>query len=351
MLAKKLKFYKNGYLNYVAFDANITQFLKIIWPNIKYEKYKEELTMIKSLYSGVSGMKGFQTKLDVIGNNIANVNTVGFKKERVVFQDILSVTLNGAAAPNGNKGGINPIQVGLGSKIASIDTIHTPGSPMTTNVGTDLAIDGDAFFVVNGNSGESYLTKAGNFTLDANGNLVTANGLFVTGVVETATTPSTVKDVKIQITADQVNLGSNNTPKKFTSYSIDSNGYINVVREDDRSGRLAMDSTGKYYMNESLTANQHENISLATMVVPNPAGLAKVGSTLFVETMNSGIANNSRIEDNAGGQINAGFLEMSNVDLTEEFTEMIIAQRGFQANSRTITTSDSILEEIVNLKR
>jgi flagellar hook protein FlgE len=309
--------------------------------------------MIKSLYSGVSGMKGFQTKLDVIGNNIANVNTVGFKKNRVVFQDILNVNLNGAAAPNGNKGGINPIQVGLGSKIAAIDTVHTPGSPMTTGIGTDLAIDGDAFFVVSGdlNGGENYLTRAGNFTLDANGNLVTANGLFVTGVVESAATPSTARAVKIQITADQVNLNTDNTPKRFTSYSIDANGYINVVREDDRSGRLAMDSTGRYYMNESLTVNQHENISLATMVVPNPAGLEKLGNSLFEETMNSGVANYSRIEDNAGGQISAGVLEMSNVDLTEEFTEMIVAQRGFQANSRIITTSDSILEEVVNLKR
>ena len=105
--------------------------------------------MLKSLYSGVSGMKGFQTKLDVIGNNVANANTVGYKKSRVMFQDILSQNVTGATAPTDTPtGGVNPKQIGLGVKTGSIDVIHTPGSPMTTNVGTDLAIDGDAFFVV-----------------------------------------------------------------------------------------------------------------------------------------------------------------------------------------------------------
>lgn len=301
--------------------------------------------MLKSLYSGVSGMKGFQTKLDIIGNNVANVNTVGFKKSRVVFQDIISQNLSGATAPTGQLGGINPKQVGLGTKIASIDTIHTPGSPMTTNVGTDLAVDGDAFFIVSRdpNGSESYLTKAGNFNRDANGTLVNANGYFVSGAVKDQT--GVVQQVPIKIATDE------KTGQKFTSYSIDANGYINVVREDGKSGSLAKDlTTGEYYLNDG-TANQNEEISLATTVVNNPGGLRKVGNTLFQETSNSGLANVERIEDNKGGQIISGVLEMSNVDLTEEFTEMIIAQRGFQANARTITTSDSILEELINLKR
>ncbi len=296
--------------------------------------------MLKSLYSGISGMKGFQTKLDVIGNNVANVNTVGFKKSRVVFQDIISQNIAGATAPTNQRGGVNPKQIGLGTKISSIDTIHTPGSPMTTGVGTDLAIDGDAFFIVSPEStpgSPSYLTKAGNFTRDSNGDLVNANGFYVMGVNATGV------PTKINITADAV------TGKKFTSYSIDSNGYINVVNEDGISGKLAIDGTGKYYLNNN-PANG-EDISLATAVVSNPGGLKKVGNTMFEATGNSGAANISRIEDNNGGQINSGVLEMSNVDLTEEFTEMIVAQRGFQANARTITTSDSILEEVVNLKR
>lgn len=298
--------------------------------------------MLNSLYSGVSGMKGFQTKLDVIGNNIANVNTVGFKKGRVTFQDIMSKNIGGASAPTTNRGGVNPKQVGLGSKIGTIDTIQTPGSPMTTNVGTDLAIDGEAYFVVdNGTgSGGSYLTKAGNFSLDANGNLVTASG----NTVQALPKDSSGNYQKINITNDE-----NNNNKKFTSFNIDSNGYINVVDEDGNSGKLAVDSSGKYYLDN--TNQSPEDISIATAVVANPEGLKKVGNTLFEATPNSGQPNIDRIENNKGGQIDTGVLEMSNVDLTEEFTEMIVAQRGFQANARTITTSDSILEEIVNLKR
>lgn len=330
--------------------------------------------MLKSLYSGISGMKGFQTKLDVIGNNIANVNTVGFKKDRVVFQDILSVNLTDATSPVGRRGGSNAQQVGLGSKIGSIDTVHTAGSPMTTNIGSDLAIDGDAYFVVSTEStgGENFLTKAGNFTIDGNGNLVNVNGFFVSGVAvqksTIANTPDTTRQITINVSVDQTsnrdangNVIKNGTldtePLKFTSYSIDGNGYINVVREDGKIGKLAMvmdplnQNYGRYYVNDSDTLKLNENISIATSVVQNPGGLKKVGNTLFEESANSGIADFGRIVDNKGGKINSGLLEMSNVDLTEEFTEMIVAQRGFQANSRTITTSDSILEEVVNLKR
>ncbi|WML31566.1 flagellar hook-basal body complex protein [Neobacillus sp. OS1-32] len=297
--------------------------------------------MLKSLYSGVSGMKGFQTKLDVIGNNVANVNTVGFKKGRVVFQDLLNQTLSGGTTANNQRGGINPQQVGLGSKIATIDTIHTPGSPMTTNVGTDLAIDGDAFFVVSpdGDDTNKFLTKAGNFTLDGQGRLVDSNGNFVLGVANGVAMP-------IKIATDEV------AGKKFTSYSIDSDGYINVVDKDGKIGKLAYDGS-KYFLNNPNQAGYDEtkNLSIATSVVQNPAGLKKVGNSLFEVTGNAGTNDFGRIKDNAGGEIYSGVLEMSNVDLTEEFTEMIIAQRGFQANARTITTSDSILEEIVNLKR
>ncbi|CAH2712930.1 Flagellar basal-body rod protein FlgG [Neobacillus rhizosphaerae] len=312
--------------------------------------------MLKSLYSGISGMKGFQTKLDVIGNNVANVNTVGFKKGRVIFQDIINQNIAGATAPTTQSGGVNPKQIGLGSKISSIDTIHTPGSPMTTNVGTDLAIDGDAFFVVTpddpNKNGASYLTKAGNFTRDANGNLVNSNGYFVSGVYGTA---SPKDKVAINITDYTVPDPADPTKTitlKFTSYSIDSEGYINVKDEAGNSGKLAFDGTN-YYLNSD-PAKPNDNISLATAVVSNPGGLEKVGNTMFVVTGNAeagGKLTIDRIQNNSGGTIISGILEMSNVDLTEEFTEMIVAQRGFQANARTITTSDSILEEVVNLKR
>lgn len=296
--------------------------------------------MLKSLYSGVSGMKGFQTKLDVIGNNISNVNTVGFKKGRVMFQDLISQNIAGVTAPTGQHGGVNPKQIGLGTGVASIDTVFTPGSPMTTNVGSDLAIDGDAFFVVKpdpkGNA--FYLTKAGNFTRDAKGMLVNSNGYSVAGV------DGANNQVPIVIDKDDhANL-------KFTSYSIDSNGYINVVREDGTSGKLAKDATG-YYLYDGANGNPNDVISLATSVVNNPGGLMKVGNSMYSATGNSGPANLDRIENNKGGQMISGVLEMSNVDLTDEFTEMIVAQRGFQANAKTITTSDTILQEIMDLKR
>jgi len=297
--------------------------------------------MLKSLYSGVSGMKGFQTKLDVIGNNIANVSTVGFKKSRVMFQDIINQNMSGATAPTTQLGGINPKQVGLGTKVGSIDTLHTPGSPMTTNVGSDLAIDGDAYFVVSG-GGVDYLTRAGNFSRDANGSLVNSNGYFVQGITEDNT--GAVQQVPIKILKDDV------TGNQFTSYSIDQFGHINVVDDQGNSGELAVNAAGDYYLNDGST-NTNEIISIATAVVPNPGGLNKVGDTMFTVNGNSGTADIDRIEKNSGGQIDAGVLEMSNVDLTEEFTEMIVAQRGFQANARTITTSDSILQEVVDLKR
>lgn len=317
--------------------------------------------MLKSLYSGVSGMKGFQTKLDVIGNNIANVNTVGFKKSRVMFQDIINQNISGATSPTAQSGGINARQIGLGTKIASIDTVHTPGSPMSTNVGTDLAVEGDAYFVVSDQNGSNYLTKAGNFTLDARGNFVNSNGNLVQGITTNAA--GTVKNnVPINVSNDQA------TGLKFTSFSIDSNGYINVVDSNGNSGKLAHDSgSGQYYLSNQALAGTpasagppattyhtyapNDEISLATAVVANPGGLKKVGNTMFEATGNSGAATPDRIQNNSGGQINAGILEMSNVDLTEEFTEMIIAQRGFQANARTITTSDSILQEVIDLKR
>jgi fagellar hook-basal body proteins len=270
--------------------------------------------MLRSMYSGVSGMRGFQTKLDVIGNNIANVNTVGFKAGRVMFQDILSQTVAGVTAPEeGERGGVNAKQIGLGVAIGSIDTVHTAGSAMTTNQPTDLRIDGDGFFVVAaGEDAEQLLTRAGNFVLDANRQLVTADGMFV--------------------------LGMDGAPiildEAITGFTIGQDGMILGVTADGQ-----------------VEAGQ---IGLAKVV--NPGGLEKVGGNLYRMTVNANpdgefelLAPND--PEFGTGAIIAGQLEMSNVDLTAEFTEMIVAQRGFQANSRIITTSDEILQEVVNLKR
>ncbi|WP_342429531.1 flagellar basal-body rod protein FlgF [Neobacillus sp. FSL H8-0543] len=266
--------------------------------------------MLRSLNSGVSGLRGFQTKLDVIGNNIANVNTVGFKKGRVVFEDIFSQTVKAATGPTGNSGGTNSIQVGLGTRVGSIDTLHTPGSPTTTNIGTDLYIDGDGFFVVQNPAGKQFLTRAGNFRVDSSNQLVNQNGMFV---LDSTGTPITISD-------------------QFISFAIDANGSIIGVNPDGTTV-----DTGT---------------RIGTVAVDNPSGLNKAGGSLYSLTPNADSRLMTTLLTNGSStQIISGTLEMSNVDLSEELTEMITAQRGFQANAKIITVSDSILEELVNLKR
>ncbi|MED0669325.1 flagellar basal body rod protein FlgG [Aneurinibacillus aneurinilyticus] len=273
--------------------------------------------MLRSMYSGIGGLRGFQTKLDVIGNNIANVNTTGFKKSRVMFQDIFSQTMaGGSAGTNGTgtttgTGGTNPKQVGLGSTIAAIDTIHKGGNLQMTNKSSDVGIEGNGYFIVKDASGESFLTRDGNFHFDNEGNLVTANGMFV---LDNSTSGN-----KITI------------PTDYKEYSIGVDGKITYTKKDGTQA----------------TAGP---IGLA--MVANPDGLEKAGMNTY--KYNSPAAGTPKVgtpKSDSYGILRSSMLEMSNVDLSEEFTEMIVAQRGFQANSRIITTSDSILEELVNLKR
>ncbi len=258
-------------------------------------------------------MKGFQTKLDVIGNNIANVNTIGYKKSTINFQDLLSQNLSNS--------GVNPMQVGLGSQVSSMNVIHTPGSAMSTGVGTDLAIMGDGFFMVSEKNvdendgpvpatGTKFLTRAGNFVADKDGYLVSSQGLRVLD--------ETGKFIQIDSAT-------------YASFTIDREGKV----------------IGKY---PDGTENPNPLHTIGIANPQNPAGLLKYGGSLYELTEASGPLNQGTAAD-AASLVSAGMLEMSNVDLTEEFTEMIVAQRGFQANSRTLSTSDEILQEIVNLKR
>lgn len=258
-------------------------------------------------------MKNFQTKLDVIGNNIANVNTTGYKKSTVSFQDLMSQTTSGAQGATAARGGVNAIQVGLGSKLGSVNNIHTQGFQQTTNNPLDLAIEGDGMFVVAsepGNTAVSY-TRAGNFFLDDAGFIVNSQGLYLMGG-----TAAPLNRISIPLTAQ--------------SFSIETNGTVNYIDAN----------------NNTQTAGQ---IALATF--SNPSGLLKDGGNLYLESPNSGGATIVVPEADGAASIISGSLEMSNVDLSEEFTEMITAQRGFQANTRIITTSDEILQELVNLKR
>ncbi len=265
--------------------------------------------MLRSMYAGISGMKGFQTKLDVIGNNIANVNTVGFKKGRVTFQDMMSQTTRGAqGAVQGGRGGMNPMQVGLGSKLGSIDNIHTDGFTQSTGSPLDFAIEGNGMFAVTDGT-STYYTRAGNFYFDDDGNIVNPDGYYLVDV-----------DGNSPI----------NIPKDAQSFSITENGTVNYVNAEG----------------EPVEAGQ---IGLANF--SNPAGLTKIGNNLFLNSDNAGLAGIVAPDQGGMGKIISSALEMSNVDLSEEFTEMIVSQRGFQANTRIITTSDEILQELVNLKR
>lgn len=391
--------------------------------------------MLRSMYSGISGLKNFQTKLDVIGNNIANVNTYGFKKGRVTFKDTMNQTIAGASAATANRGGKNPTQVGLGATLASIDTIHTQSSLQTTGRSLDLAIDGDGYFIVRqGNA--NYYTRAGNFYLDNFGTLVNSDGLKVqaydqNGVLgdvvvnvnavlpaiattnidisenlSSQATVGTIYDQQIEVidengNAHRVDVTFTKTSATMWELTMSGDPEVVIELEFDANGQL-IDPAGTQditltpqvgtAMNITLNFNglTHNPGSSSAILVPdgnvegmlesfnigaqgeingiysnglvrqigtlaiakfsNPSGLSKAGNNLFQESINSGTANIG-MPGEGRGVIASGALEMSNVDLSEEFTEMIVAQRGFQANTRIITTSDEILQELVNLKR
>jgi len=457
--------------------------------------------MMRSLFSGVSGLKNHQTRMDVIGNNISNVNTYGFKASRVTFQDMLSQTIAGAAKPEENKGGVNPKQVGLGMTIASIDKLFTQGSLQTTGNQTDLAISGDGFFVV-ADGDKKYFTRAGTFGLDKNGNLVNpGNGLKVNGWMATRndagemvvnpsgstediiipvyskvearetnnikykcnldsrksivppnasgkmrasagvttnidvydkqgnthrltmilwktganqwTASAAITDTSTQITLDVIagggqgnqanpssrinlrfspdgkliSLGDESSPDEqnqgtlsvMANYRIKGDPTIrNIELNLGKAGLLEgitqfsststtkaveQDGFGMGYMesfnidNSGLITGIYSNGTkqfvgqVAMAVFTNPQGLTANGENLYEVSNNSGLANIGPASQAGRGKIIAGSLEMSNVDLSEQFTDMIVTQRGFQANSRSITTSDQMLQELLSLKR
>lgn len=441
--------------------------------------------MMRSLFAGVSGLQNHQTRMDVVGNNISNVNTYGFKKGRVTFKDMISQSLSGAAKPQEDRGGINPQQVGLGMQVATIDTIHTQGALQVTGVNTDLAIQGEGFFIEKkGNS--SYYTRNGAFSIDKNGYLVNpSNGYKVqgwnavlnpeTGMME-LNTAAGVEDLIIPVgskdparatqntkffcnlqknsdthqadltiydstgiprqlratfnrtdvnrwdmvieipeategsvsvsAGDPVENGGNNTFQlvfndagSLISVSDGTNTqtegvlmpnvsftYTGTDGEVNQTINLTMGevglfngitqfespSTTKVIEQDGYTMGMLEGFSfddsgqitgvftngnrktlgqVALAKFANAGGLEKAGDTLFVESNNSGAANIGVAAAEGRGSIKAGTLEMSNVDLSEQFTDMIVTQRGFQANARTITTADQLLQEVIALKR
>ncbi|WP_225743900.1 flagellar hook-basal body complex protein [Marinilactibacillus sp. Marseille-P9653] len=304
--------------------------------------------MLKSLYSGITGMKGQQTKMDVISNNIANVNTMGFKSQKVTFQDMISQTNASAQGPNANgRGGINAQQVGLGTQVASTGMLMQGGSLQYSGRSLDFAIqNGDnSFFMVsengvptdaNGNrSGDAQVnyTRDGNFYLDNSGNLTTANGYKVMGYVAPANTTEAaynqIEDFE-NTPKDEIRINQTMGDLTLQDYNIDNTGTIKATYSDGNTyvlGRLALTN------------------------FTNPDGLEKTGNNMYNATSNSGAPLAGAPGEDGYGLVRSGFNEMSNVDLASEFTEMIVTSRAYQANSRSITTSDEMLQELINLKR
>lgn len=411
--------------------------------------------MLRSMYSAVSGLKAHQARMDVIGNNIANVNTVGYKASRMTFKEIFSQTIKGASAPQGSGGGTNPQQIGLGVSIASIDTLFTRGGAQRTDNPTDLSIDGNGFFIVS-NGGANLYTRAGNFNFDSNGDLVTPDGYKALGWMSSdgkAVNTDTGNIVPISLknwsninpaATTQLQIGGNldaGTPVgNSISYNItvyDSQGGSHIatmsfnrtapntwnwsvsstdpaISSISGTGTLTFGADGKisgtatgtltFTMNSAVTnatigpvsvdlsqltmfanatdlrelskdgneAGSLENINIdkygvvsgiysngrrqiigqiATADFQNPMGLEKTGNTMFINTVNSGDPMIGTPGTATRGGLNPGTLEMSNVDLANEFSDMITTERGFQANSKIITTSDEMLQDLVNLKR
>jgi flagellar hook protein FlgE len=410
--------------------------------------------MIRSMFSAISGLRNHQTMMDVVGNNISNVNTTGFKTSSVVFQDVLSQTLRGAGQPASAVGGTNPAQVGLGSRVAAVTTNFGQGALQRTGRATDMAIQGDGFFTIS-MAGQQLFTRAGAFSVDATGNLVTQDGGFVqgwqadvNGLINANASPASIRipvgDLISPVATTTVNMGGNlpsntavgappivssvdvydavGTAIPLTlSYARTATGWtvtgtqgnpgvaiagLSQALTFDAAGELTAPASRSFnvtlasgqvvaidlgqagtanritqFANVNSIAAQSQNGSAAGslqsftvsqdgLVVgaysngrskaiaqmslanfTNPEGLEKVGGSNFRASVNSGLPQLGVAGLGGRGLLSSGTVEMSNVDLAQEFTNLIVAQRGFQANSRVVSASDDVLQEIVNLKR
>jgi flagellar hook protein FlgE len=292
------------------------------------------MSLIGTLTSGVSAMRAFTKGLEVIGNNIANVNTIGYKGSSVSFADSFSNTMRSSAPSSASSSNQSAIQVGTGVQLSQISTKFTQGALSTTGLNTDLGVSGNGFFLVaNPADGQLFATRAGNFRIDDNGYLVTYQGFRVQGATggtggATPTAPSAFGSVK---------LGTPPTGTQLSSFSISKNGNLTEFYSDGTSvttNQVLLQN----YSDASALVKQGDNLytgfSAAGIIgpaTPTPATNAPAGNGL--------------------GSIQSGTLELANVDLTDEFANMITTQRSFQASSRLITVSDSVLDDIVNLKR
>jgi flagellar hook protein FlgE len=290
------------------------------------------------MFSAISGLKVNQTMLDVTANDLSNVNTVGYKSARTTFQDSLSQLQRGAAGPGQGTGGANALQVGLGVQLGSVDNLMQGGAPMTTGTPLDVYIQGGGWFRVASGTPPAVpttdfrWTRAGNFSTNRDGFLMTADGHYVIG------------------------RGANAAPDGrggFTYTPNATDSYINVP-PGSTDVAVAQDGGVSYVDRDPLSPTVGQRVVAGYIALgrfANEAGLQRAGGSLWMESASSGPAFVDPANVNGNGQTIGGMLEMSNVDLATQFTTMITAQRGFQANSRVISTSDEMLQDLVNLKR
>ncbi|WP_294155109.1 flagellar hook-basal body complex protein [uncultured Clostridium sp.] len=351
--------------------------------------------MLRSMYSGISGMKVNQTKLDVIGNNIANVSTTGYKASSARFTDMLYQNSSEATAPTTTKGGTNATQVGLGAKLASINKVMGQGNALSTGRSLDVCVDGEGYIIVGSGDtsfaqentidaggvivgGENSIcyTRDGNFTLDKDGNLLTSTGYRVMGYFYEDTNKQGVSSIGVDGVANYVNPDANDggNPPVSTLQAVGQGAQLNTLRipntvkYTDANGitteqPVASFSIGSDGLIIAVLGNGSQSVlgQIATAKFSNPEGLKDLGGGLSTVSANSGVAvaRSPRgalaagFENNSGayGDLVQGCLEASNVDLTEQFTDMITAARAFQASSKMISTGDEILQTITGLMR
>jgi flagellar hook protein FlgE len=273
------------------------------------------------MYSAISGLKSHQMMLDVAANDLANVNTLGFKASRVTFVDSLAQLQRGATAASATQGGQNAAQIGLGVRLGSIDNLTSSGALQATGNTLDVAISGEGWFrISNTLGGPVEYTRAGNFTRNANGDLVTQDGALVLGRGFVPGPPPAPG------AADQ----AINIPSDATNVAIGQDGLVSY---DDAAG-----------------VRQFAGY-LTLAKFPNEAGLVRGGGSRWQSSPSSGAENVATPATLGYGAAVSGAVEMSNVDMAAEFTNMITAQRGFQASSRVISTADQMLQDLVNLQR
>jgi flagellar hook protein FlgE len=290
------------------------------------------------MYAAISGLEAHQTMLDVTANNLANVDTVGFKAQRTTFVDELSQLVRAGSGPNGNVAGSNPEQVGLGAQVGSIDNLMTTGSLQSTGVATDVAIQGDGFLrVTTGDPSTPFsstqqveYTRNGDMTINPKGYLTTQEGQYLVG--RGATPSGTAPNITYSPNSTD---GYINVPPGSTDVAIGADGSVSYVDQSSSSATYQQRVTAGY-------------LTLGTF--PNEAGMTRMGGSLWTESAASGAPNVGTPNTAGFGQTITGTLEMSNVDMATEFTNMIQAERGYQANSSVISTADQMLQTLVQLR-